>query len=209
MLSIGVVAHQSRALQARNLASQIGADYVSTDDGSLGCDDNHDAVQSHLAALPTLWSVIVEDDAVPIPGFRDQLTQALTIAPAPIVSLYLGRLRPPWAQNQVQAATEAAGDADWILSTHLLHAVGYAIKTELIPSLLHYPTALPVDQHITRWAQAFGHTIAYTWPSLVDHRDDPTLFDHPDGQQRVSGRIAWKTGPHPTWSTRSVTLRIT
>lgn len=154
--------------------------------------------------------MIVEDDAIPVVGFRDQLTDALTVAPAPIVSLYLGRLRPPWAQPAVLAATEAATaeNADWIISTHLLHAVGYAIKTELLASLLHYPTPLPVDQHITRWAQAFGHTIAYTWPSLLDHRDDPTLFDHPDGHPRTAGRIAWKTSPHPTWTPRSVTLRI-
>jgi len=193
------------------LARTVKADLVSIDNGVMGCDDNHDLVQHHLAALPSTWSVILEDDADPVEGFRTQLRDALTMAPAPIVSLYLGRLRPPWAQHGAAAATEAADTehADWIISTHLLHAVGYAIKTELLPSLLDYITPLPIDQHITRWAQSRGHTIAYTWPSLVDHADHPTVItQHPDGQPRTPGRIAWKTAPHPSWSTRSVTLKV-
>lgn len=189
----------------------MSADYVSTDDGTLGCDENHDAVLTHLAGLPSTWSVVLEDDALPVQGFREQLTQALTLAPTPIVSLYLGRQRPPWAQAGIQTAIEAAEveRADWIISSHLLHAVGYAIRTDLIPALLHYPTPLPIDQHVSRWAQSQGHLIGYCWPSLVDHCDQPTLFDHPDGQAREPGRIAWNTSPHESWSTRSVTVRIT
>ena len=210
MICVGVVAHTLRADQARQLAKTVNANFLSIDDGSLGCDDNHEAVQAHLAALTSTWSVILEDDAQPVPGFRQQLVEALPLSPSPIVSMYLGKCRPPWAQRHVQSAIEAADleNADWIIGTHLLHGVGYAIRTELLPSLMHYPTPLPVDQHITRWAQAFGHTIAYTWPSLVDHKDQPTIVNHPDGHPRPPGRVAWKTSPHESWTTRSVTLRI-
>jgi hypothetical protein len=210
VISLGVVAHTSRATQARELARCVRADYLSVDDGSLNCDDNHEHVQHHLAGLPATWAIIVEDDALPVPGFREQAEAALPMAPSPIVSFYLGRMRPPWAQAGIQSAIEAADteNADWIVGTHLLHGVAYAIRTELLPSVMHYPTPLPVDQHISRWAQAHGHLISYTWPSLVDHADGPTVVQHPDGQPREPGRVAWKTSPHDSWSTRSVTLRI-
>ena len=99
MFSIGIVAHQSRTTQAKNLAKQVKADFISIDTGLLGCDDNHTTVQNHLWALKDEWSVILEDDAQPVQDFPDQLTQALTVAPTPIVSLYLGRRRPPHFQH--------------------------------------------------------------------------------------------------------------
>ena len=205
MFSIGIVAHQSRTTQAKSLAKQVKADFISIDTGLLGCDDNHTTVQSHLWALKDEWSVILEDDAQPVQDFPDQLTQALTVAPTPIVSLYLGRRRPPHFQHRIAAATQKADrdDSHWIIGSHLLHAVGYAIKTELLESLLNFDSDLPIDQHITRWAQTqHGHPISYTWPSLVDHEDGPTLVDHPDGSPRRPGRKAWLTGTRTEWATR-------
>lgn len=212
MYRIGIVAHGVRATQAEALAQKVRADFVSVDtNGLMGCDANHDTVQHHLAELSSTWSVVLEDDAVAVSGFREQLEQALIMAPTPIVSLYLGRQRPPWAMPAVQAAiAEAeAAQADWIIGSHLLHGVGYAIKTSLLPSLLNYPpTPLPVDQHLSRFAQTYGHLVSYAFPSLVDHADLPTIVDHPDGQPRTPGRVAWRAEAHPTWSTRSVTMRI-
>jgi hypothetical protein len=210
MFSIGIVAHTSRTQQAKTLADQTHAAFISFDNGDLGCDDNHEAVQHHLANLDTTWSVILEDDAQPVHDLHTQLRHALPMAPSPIVSLYLGQQRPTWAQAGILDAISYAttNTADWITSSHLLHAVGYAIKTPLLPSLLSFTTALPVDQHITCWARTYGYAISYTYPSLVDHLDQPTLFDHPDGQQRQPGRIAHKVGPHQHWTTRSVPMTI-
>lgn len=179
------------------------------DTGLLGCDDNHHHVLTHLAGLPSTWSVVLEDDAIPVDGFRAQLEAALPFSPSPIVSLYLGRLRPPQHQADIQSAVQAATieDADWIIATRLFHAVGYAIKTELLPSLLNHLSNWPVDQHISEWAMQRGHTIAYTWPSLVDHADGHPVADHPDGQPRTPGRVAHKTGTKQQWTTESVTLQ--
>ena len=209
MLTIGIVAHTSRAPEAKTLAHQVGADFISIDNGVMGCDDNHDHVMHHLAGLPSTWSVVLEDDAIPVDGLRAQLDAALPLSPAPIVSLYLGQLRPPQHQADIRAAVEAAEgeDADWIVASRLFHAVGYAIKTELLPGLLNHLSNWPVDQHISEWAMQRGHTIAYTWPSLVDHADDETIVAHPDGQPRTPGRIAYQTGTKEHWTSRSVTLQ--
>lgn len=209
MTAIGIVAHASRAAQARALAKQVSATFISFDNGLLGCEGNHHAVQTHLAALPSTFSVILEDDAQPIEGFRTQLAAALPMAPAPIVSFYLGQARPQrWAPRAQAAITDAAtAGAHWIVATRLLHAVGYAIRTDLLPSLLAYESKFPIDQHISRWAQRYGHTVAYTAPgSLVDHADGPSVTNHPDGQPRPPGRRAWQLGGHDTWTSQSVPL---
>lgn len=209
MIPIGIVAHTLRVQQAKTLARHVNADFISIDNGILGCDDNHETVQHHLSCLPSTWSVILEDDAEPVPNFRQQLDMCLPMSPSPIVSFYMGRKRPGHWQHRYRKAIGHAqvADACWIQSTHLLHAVGYAIRTELLPYLLDHTTSLPVDQHIGHWARYHGHTIAYTYPSLVDHADSETLVDHPDGQPRTKGRKAHIVGERDQWTTTSVPLR--
>lgn len=208
MFQIGIVAHSSRSGHARALAKTAGATFISFDDGLLGCEGNHRAVQNHLVNLPSTWSVILEDDAEPIDHFRDQLAAALPMAPTPIVSLYLGQKRPaPWVHRvpDALARAEQAG-AHWIVASRLLHAVGYAIRTDLLASLLDHESPLPVDEHISQWARRYGHTVCYTTPSLVDHADMPTIVVHRDGQERTPGRKAWAVGGHSLWNSTSVPL---
>ena len=209
MFSIGVVAHTARVTQAKALARTVKADFVSMDNGCMGCDDNHRAVQHHLAHLDSTWSVILEDDAVPVEGFRDQLNEALIMAPSPVVSLYLGRKRPTHWVRRVSSAVDRAeqADAHWIIGTHLLHAVGYALRTEVLHELLDFDSALPSDQHISFFCQNHGYTVSYTYPSLVDHADVPTLVEHPDRQPRPAGRVAYRTGTRDHWTTKAVTLQ--
>lgn len=209
MLTIGIVGHTSRRSHATQLAAQVDADFLSIDNGSLGCDDNHEAVQHHLANLPSTWSVILEDDAQPVPQLRTQLRAALPMSPTPIVSLYLGRKRPPHWQTRIRKAIRNANtsNTNWLISTHLLHAVGYAIKTDLLPSLLSHTSTLPVDQHIGHWARYHGHTIAYTNPSLIDHADLPTIVEHPDGEPRKAGRTAWNVGTRHHWNSTTMAIR--
>ena len=83
--------------------------------------------------------IILEDDCVPVDGFRDQMAAAISAAPrchykdgnhcpAPIVSAYLGTGYPRYWQPGIGKAIQKADalNAPWILSEHLLHAVAYA-----------------------------------------------------------------------------------
>lgn len=207
--TIGIVTHTARSTQANALAKAVQAHLVSVDDGTMGCDQNHATVQTHLANVTSTWTVVLEDDAEPVDDFLTQLRNALTMAPTPIVSLYYGKLRPPhWERRKATALMQArAEDAHWIVGSHLLHAVGYAIRTELLPSLLNHMTTMPVDQHITDWARQHGYLIGYTHPSLVDHADGPTIVDHPDRQPRRPGRKAHSVGGRDIWTTKAVMLR--
>jgi GR25 family glycosyltransferase involved in LPS biosynthesis len=205
VVTIGICAHTARSTQAHNLAAATGAQFVCEDDGSLGCAGNHTKAWWQLALADSEWVLLLEDDAAPVDGFRDQLDQALTVSPSPVVSLYLGTSRPRHWQlfvtNAVQCANQA--DASWITATHLLHCVGVAVKTELAPLMADWSANLdqPLDDH-----PVGEHTISYCWPSLVDHRDDTPVVQHPDGQPRDQPRTAWRTGTRNTWTDRTVEM---
>lgn len=204
--ALGIVAHTARAEHAQQLAATTNADYLSMDTGTLGCDGNHRKVWQHLAELDTEWSIILEDDAIPCNNWHDNLTQALTLAPTPIVSFYLGTSNPTHWQRFIRTAITRAEQhqAAWIVGPALIHAVAYAMRTELIAPFLAHHTQQPIDQAITTWARG-KHQVAYTHPSMVDHRDEPTLFAHPDGMPRSKPRVAHRHG-QPQWNTRTVNL---
>lgn len=209
MFAVGVVAHHTRQHLADQLAQQTHPAIVSVDTGRIGANTNHQHVWNQLAKHNTTWSVVLEDDAQPINDFHLHLTHALDAAPTPIVSLYLGRQRPPQHQQDIADALAKAdaNQAHWIIATQLFHAVAVAIWTRHIPDMLqHMRPYLPIDENIGRWTRQRGYPIAYTVPSLVDHADGPTLIRHPDEAPRPPGRVAHCIGTHNTWNQETVEL---
>lgn len=203
----GVVGHTSRTEQAVHLAESTAA-HLALDDGTLGCTSNHTRVLNHLSAHGcSKWAVVIEDDAQPVHGFHSQVDRALQAAPAPIVSFYLGTGYPRYWQKGIGRAIAKADhlNAHWILSDHLLHAVAYAIRTDLLPDLLTpLPNLLmPIDDAITTWARGNGHRVAYTWPSLVDHEDGESVIA--GRTPRNTQRRAWQTGTRDAWRRNAIT----
>lgn len=220
---IAIVGHTKRAQQAHDLMERSGAAYVTIDNGTLGCEQNHRKAWGWLAKHnPGDWSVVLEDDAEPIgtsmDAFRKPLSEALAHAPGPIVSLYLGRTRPGYCQaaiRKIMADLEAQPMPSFITTTKLLHAVGVAIRTELVQDMLDYigqvPAALaPVDEGIAQWAEGRGYIVSYTLPSLVNHAFGPTVIEqHHDGQDRTAERRAWMAGDRDGgWDGTNVTLTL-
>ena len=185
---------------------------MSLDNGNLGCGGNHRKVWRHLAkrhAAHADWLILLEDDAVPVEGFRDQLEQALAVAPTSVVSLYLGRKRPPHLQFMIEPAIKRADDADasWLVSRQLLHAVGLAVRSSIVEDMLAtIDEELPIDEAINGWANKRRYRIGYSFPSLVDHADGETLLQHRDGQAREPGRVAWRAGARDTWTREHVEM---
>lgn len=209
---IGIVAHIHRTGTAELLAITTAASHISYDDGTLGAEGNHQQVWQHHADNPVgEWAVTLEDDAQPVPGFLAQLDRALEVAPTPIVSLYLGiDGRTYWQPRIEQAITTArATDASWITTNgRLLHAVGVAIRTPLLPSLLEWLTNSnhAIDIAISAWAQTNNHTVGYTWPSLINHADMPSIAKHHDSMPRNRPRIAWHTDQRAHWTRRATPI---
>lgn len=205
LYSIGIVGHTARRKHYERLAYTTQASHVCIDTGRLGCDQNHYRTWEHLAGCGTRWAVVLEDDAQPVQNFRAQLTEVLHNAPTPIISLYLGRERPPAWQPWILQATLKANrrNACFIEAKRLLHAVGVAIRTDLIPEMLYntrdLSIPLPIDEAITLWAARHRRAISYCWPSIIDHADLPTLVEHADGKPRTQPRTAWSVGTRRQW----------
>lgn len=209
---VGIVGHVDRAADHDELAELSGARLVSVDDGTAGCNSNHVATWMRLLAESpeSDWLVVLEDDAVPVPGFKRQLALALSAAPTQVVSLYLGTGHPSVWQPKIKKAVEVA-DA-WIVSEHLLHAVGYAMHAELVTEMLDYldhdgMRGVAIDSRITNWLRANRILVGYVNPSLVDHLDEESVIGvHPDGMPRNRPRHAWVTGTRDNWRSRSTLL---
>lgn len=208
-IRIAIVAHIARLQHATNLAEQTQANYITVDDSTLGCTKNHIQAWTYHTQQNSQWALVIEDDALPIPNFREQLEKALLTAPTPLVSLYLGQGRPHFQTEINQAITNATNtDAHYITGPNCLHAVAIALQTQHTPSLLQHlqtPSYDPIDNRITTWATQHQLQTTYTYPSLVDHNDTlPVQAIHDGGRQ--PGRIAHTIGTRPQWENRSVQL---
>lgn len=199
-MTIAIVAHTARRTDAEHLAATTNAHYVAMDDGTLGCEGNHRRAWAwHTEHTHTDWAVVLEDDALPVDGFTEQLAAALHVAPTPIVSLYLGTGNPTTWQPRIRRAIDTAGQANWLLSHTLLHAVAVAIRTELLP--IQFDERMPIDNAISNWAKRNDHLVGYTLPSLVDHADtEPVITQRYDRKPRDLARRAHRVGTRAHWT---------
>ena len=195
LYQVAVVGDVRRKAQAFGLAQSLDAD-LALDTQASGLTANGQRAWTAAAMTNADWTVVLEDDAIPCTDFHTHLTQALTSAPCDVVSLYCGTSYPLQAQDVYrQAITHANQHGDHYLTLpNLWHTVGTAIRTHLVNHMLEHiaDSTLPLDEAITTWMQTTGRPVAYTWPSLVDHKDDHTIIDHPDGLGRTMPRKAWR-----------------
>lgn len=197
---IAVVSDPRRGKMGEQLVDRVAADYHSIDQFQQGCTWNHSRAWRMLEGLsdPGQWGVVLEDDAEPVPGFREQLALALAAAPAPIVSLYLGR---GYIEDRSIGGTLNRADtfgANWVVTQgRILHAVALAVHSDLLPALVkNLPNnGAAIDRSLSMWARREGHKVAYAWPSLVEHADGASLVT----RYKRTERRAWRTGTRDAW----------
>lgn len=203
MISWAVVGHEQRLLEATALAKSVGG-ALALDDGTLGAGANHVRAWDLTTARDSAWAAVLEDDAEPVPLFTTQAEAALTAAPEPVVSFYLGQTRPVRWQDRIARAAALADEAGshWLTSTHTIHAVAIALHTEVREDWLDWAhsCALPPDERMAAWCIARDHHVAYSWPSLVNHKDGSTLVKHTSTGNTTTPRKAWRTGTRHTWT---------
>lgn len=204
-----MVAHETRAAQAVALAAKLNA-RIHMDNGSRGEWENHRRALEAAAGSARSHALILQDDALPVDGFLTLAQAAVEKHPNNPISFYLGTSRPPHWQRFVRFATATATqeDAGWLTCSELLHGVAVAIPTRHIKPLLEWcaHTTLPYDERLGAWFRLNGLEVFYTWPSLVEHQDGPTVVTHQDGQHRRDPRKAWKLGT--THNPHAGTVRI-
>ncbi|MGS6260594.1 hypothetical protein ACVGWW_05070, partial [Enterobacter hormaechei] len=94
-----VVGHVSRIVHAQRLAAMLDA-HLLIDDGNLGANWNHRRAIEWAAEQPCRV-VVLEDDALPVQGFTDKITEWLARFPDDMLSFYLGTGRPPQYQKEI------------------------------------------------------------------------------------------------------------
>ena len=208
---IAVVAHHDRGAMGEKLADEVGARFVATDTDWLNFGYwNHINAWKMLAKHPEPrdWCVVLEDDAVPVKTFREQLSQALDKAPGDLVSLYLGKGTPPqWQANIARSIKHPGAPPCWLQAPVLFSHVGVAIRHAHVNALItnaeyFLRRGYPIDEAISNWAVNADIKVSYTYPSLVDHRwDQPSVMKYRahNGEVDLVERDVDPRNPRKAW----------
>ncbi|MCZ0103860.1 hypothetical protein OYS96_26650 [Raoultella ornithinolytica] len=188
---IAIVAHHSRRDMANDLASKLEADSIFMDEHSAGANANHLRALS-WAAEQSDRVIIIEEDALPVDGFRDKAQDWLARFPDDMLSFYLGTGRPPQYQKEIAGMLVEADrvNADYLVLSKLIHGVCYSPPRGRLERMLNaWNKTLAADYAV---GEAFGGRVIYPCYSLVDHADLPTVERHPDNEPRTERRRAWR-----------------
>lgn len=219
-LSVKIMAHKKRAALIPDLVQRLGI----TDDDVIW-DRKQDRWDTGRRAWEAVdktadWGCVIQDDAMVCSDFIAGMEQALDHVPQTcLVSPYVGTRRP--AASKVERAVREARNADvsFIEMPSLNWGVAITAPTTVIPSMLPWcdRQAYPnYDRRIGRYViDVLGWPTWCTWPSLVDHREIPSLVGHGSGRtahefigEDVSAlAIDWskgsvRLGMHPTMAAR-------
>lgn len=188
---IAIVAHHSRRTMAEELASKLEADIVFMDEHSAGANSNH-LRALRWAAEQSDRVIIIEEDALPVDGFRYKAQDWLARFPDDMLSFYLGTGRPPQYQKEIAGMLVEADrvNADYLVLSKLIHGVCYSPPRGRLARMLNaWNKTLAADYAV---GEAFGGRVIYPCYSLVDHADLPTVERHPDNEPRTERRRAWR-----------------
>lgn len=191
-LSASIMAHPARKQYVDELLEVLGTDVpVSWDTveepSSIAEQRWATGRQAWLMYDPAAdWHIVIQDDTIACQDFLAGFANALEYLPddALIASPYCGTKRP----GQVpftKIAREARRDgAAWLRSIRVWWGVAMACRTETIEPMLEWcdeQIGRPYDSRIGAYYDLeHGSDGWYTWPSLVDHRDGPSLIAHRD-----------------------------
>jgi hypothetical protein len=89
--------------------------------------------------------------------------------------------------------------ASWIRQESAWWGVALAVRTAEVPAMLTYcdGVSFAYDTRIAHYFRRIrGQATLYPWPSLVDHRDGPSLSGHGDRGRRAH---RWHEGSALDW----------
>lgn len=145
------------------------------------------------------YGCVIQDDAVLCRGFAGHLERALPHVPerSPVV-LYAG--------TSLRGQFRNIKGASWVVMRGIIWGPGIVMPTALIPDVLAFGDRYRIanyDLRLSKWFERHGIPVFYTWPSLVDHRNGPSLVPGRNG-----GRHAYyfQRDPNPDWALPPVVL---
>lgn len=171
-----IMGHVDRADYVDDLFWQLAPQklnflHYEIDDGALGVWENAKRAWLRPAVKPgAQYRVVIQDDAILCDDFTAKAEAFLEQHKGHVVSFYYG---------------DDPKHNKWVQPDHfdapLYHAVCLAIPTKQIPDMIAYcdkkPEAIGDDMKIKRWLISQNRTCRYSNPSLVQHRDIPSIVD--------------------------------
>ena len=207
-LSAAVMAHPVRRQYVEELLPKLGDVPVAWDQVPTPSTDTEQRWAVGRAAWAAHdpyadWHVVVQDDALVSDRFLEGLAEALAHVPfGVIVSGYCGTMRPNQRMVQTAIGRAEKHGSSWVTMQALNWGVAWAAPVVTIPDMLAWcdgQVGLTYDTRTGRYYRdVLGWGCWYTWPSLVDHRQGPSIAGH-----EPSGRFAHRFAPDatvPEWS---------
>ncbi len=198
-LSIALMAHPKRADMVEELLSRLDRSDVRVvwDEKNSRWDTGK---RSMLAFDPKCsHHAVIQDDVLVCRDLFAGLTKALAHVPDNVpVCGYVGRVRPLAEQVSWAAHVARVKHASWLTMHTLNWGPLIAVPTYLIPAMIEHCDKLDhipnYDRRLSRFFELNeGVPTWYTWPSLVDHADGPSLVPGRIGTnraERVHTRVA-------------------
>jgi len=160
--------------------------------------------------------LVVQDDAIVCRDLVAGLEAALVHVPDRTpVCLYTGRLTP-FAEQTTEVARRATDQgAAWLVMEGLHWGVGIVMPTELIDPMIRWGDTrgkhiANYDKRISRWLGEQRISTWYPWPSLVDHRDSPSMVPGRGSRGRHAHRFlgADQSALDVDWSAGVVNVQL-
>lgn len=187
-LSAVIMAHPQRKTFVPELQAKLDGDMPVVWDEK---NDRWDTGSRAMASYDRTAShhLVLQDDAVIPHDLLAGLEKAIThTPPGAVLGLYMGRSRPNRAAVERLAARAQRMDASWIVMSQLHWGVGVVVPTHLIDRMLrwghHRKDIVNYDKRMSRWFQQYRVPVYYPWPSLVEHRNSPSLVPGRTSQGR-------------------------
>jgi hypothetical protein len=135
--------------------------------------------------------LVLQDDSVIPRDLVAGLEAALQHAPEDVpVCLYVGKVRP--YREMVTEYVRRARDASWLVMDRINWGVALVFPTSIIDELVAYcdtQTIPNYDSRMSKWFEAKRIPVWYPFPSLVDHRESPSLVPGRGHSGRVAHRF--------------------
>lgn len=143
----------------------------------------HDLSASH--------HLVIQDDALVPRDLLAGLERALTHVPDDVLlCLYAGRIR---TFRAAMGRHMSRRDISWLRMPRVYWGVGIVIPTPLIDDMIAFgdrrADVANYDRRISYWAQDRDLQVYYPWPSLVDHRQSPSLIPGRGHRGRTAHRF--------------------
>lgn len=180
-VSVAIMAHPARGAYVEELLEALDAPAeVVWATGKDVWETRRRTLEAHDPSADYL--VMLQDDALVCRDLIAGVQEIVRYVDGPI-SLYTGTQRPSQTSTAVHLAIASFTDSPFFRAPGPHWGVGLVMPTALIGELVKGAGGLKGihadDMRMQRWLRAQGIDCTYTVPSLVDHRQGPSLVGHP------------------------------